>query len=139
MVFQKEETFSHLASAKQTLIELKAQLEKTNLADHTSVVQGNECIVLILCSTYFVLMKVNQLYGVLCCCDVAICTVTFKYISVPDNSCSIWNVNLLNTGSINSKLIKLLNGSWHFTYVSSSKTVCDGQSNATQFPSLNHV
>jgi hypothetical protein len=38
MVFQKEEALSQLASAKQTLIELEAELEKTNLADHTSVV-----------------------------------------------------------------------------------------------------
>jgi hypothetical protein len=38
IVFQKEEALTQLASAKQTLIELKAELEKKNLADHTSVV-----------------------------------------------------------------------------------------------------
>ena len=37
MVFQKKEALSQLASAKLTLIELKAELEKKNLADHTSV------------------------------------------------------------------------------------------------------
>jgi hypothetical protein len=37
MVFAKEEALSQLVSAKQVLTELKAEVEKTNLADHASV------------------------------------------------------------------------------------------------------
>ena len=36
MVFAKEEPLSQLVSAKQVLTELKAEVEKTNLADHAS-------------------------------------------------------------------------------------------------------
>lgn len=66
-----------------------------------------------------------------------------KYICVPDmkvvSRCSIWNLNLLNTGDINSKLINLLNGTWNFTNISSSKSVSDGEPNVIQFTSSNHV
>jgi hypothetical protein len=37
MVFAKEKALSQLVSAKQVLTELKAEVEKTNLADHASV------------------------------------------------------------------------------------------------------
>ena len=37
MVFAKEEALSQLVRAKQVLTELKAEVEKTNLADHASV------------------------------------------------------------------------------------------------------
>ena len=37
MVLAKEEALSKLVSAKQVLTELKAEVEKTNLADHASV------------------------------------------------------------------------------------------------------
>ena len=37
MVFAKEEAVSQLVSAKQVLTELKAEMEKNNLADHASV------------------------------------------------------------------------------------------------------
>ena len=37
MLLVKEEALSQLVSAKQVLTELKAEVEKTNLADHASV------------------------------------------------------------------------------------------------------
>ena len=37
MVLAKEEALSQLVSAKQVLTELKAEVEKTNLADHALV------------------------------------------------------------------------------------------------------
>ena len=37
MVLAKEEALCKLVSAKQVLTELKAEMEKTNLADHASV------------------------------------------------------------------------------------------------------
>ena len=40
MVLAKEEALSQLARAKQVLTELKAEVEKTNLAVHASVDQG---------------------------------------------------------------------------------------------------
>ena len=37
MVFEKEEALSQLGNAKQALTVLKAELEKTNLADHARI------------------------------------------------------------------------------------------------------
>ena len=37
MVLAKEEALSQLTSAKQVLTKLKAEAEKTNMADHASV------------------------------------------------------------------------------------------------------
>ena len=45
MVLTKEEALSHLASAKQVFIELKAEVDKASLDD---LDQGKEYIVLIL-------------------------------------------------------------------------------------------
>ena len=59
MVLAKEEALSQLARAKQVLTELKAEVDKTSLDD---LDQRNE---------YIVLMKLNQLYVVLCCFHVA--------------------------------------------------------------------
>ena len=60
MVLAKEEALSQLARAKQVLTKLKAEMDKMSLDD---LDQGNE---------YIVLMKLNQLYVVLCCFQVAI-------------------------------------------------------------------
>ena len=60
MVLVKEEALSQLASAKQVLTELKAEVDKTSLDD---LDQENE---------YIVFMKLNQLYDVMCCFQVAI-------------------------------------------------------------------
>ena len=59
MVLAKEEALCQLACAKQVLTKLKAEVDKTSLDD---LDQGNE---------YIVLMKLNQLYVVLCCFHVA--------------------------------------------------------------------
>ena len=59
MVLAKEEALSQLARAKWVLTETKAEVDKTSLDD---LDQGNE---------YIVLMKLNQLYVVLCCFHVA--------------------------------------------------------------------
>ena len=60
MVLVKEEALSQLDSTKQVLTKMKAEVDNTYLDD---LDQGN---------VYVVLMKLNQLYVVLCCFHLAI-------------------------------------------------------------------